>query len=69
MLLHSVAGLAGCPRTRCIHRRFQSRSDTAKRVPDLVSSRTVGPHASSVTSRRRPRSWVFLGQVSSESSH
>ena len=62
MLLRSVPGLTTCPRTCCIHRCFGARSGPAARVPDRLSSRTVGPRTSSPTSRLLlPRSRLFLG--------
>ena len=55
------SGVFGRP--RCTHRCFGTRSDPAVRVPDRLSSRTVGPRTSSATSGLLPRSQAFLGQV------
>ena len=64
MLLRSVPGLAACPQTCWTHRCFGTRSGPAARVPDLLSSRTVGPRTSSAISRLLlPRSWPLLRQV------
>ena len=64
MLLPSVPGLTTCPRTCYVHRCFGTRSGPAPRVPDRLSSRTVGPRTVSATSRLiLPRSRPLLRQV------
>ena len=64
MLLPSVPELTTCPRTCYIHRCFGTRSGPAPRVPDRLSSTTVGPRTVSATSRLLlPRSRPLLRQV------
>ena len=64
MLFRSVPGVATCPRTCRIHRCYGIRSRSAARIPDRLSSQTVGPHTSSATSRLLlARARVFLRQV------